>query len=166
MQHIELSELGDMLEQPWLATLATYRKNGSVLLSPVWFEWADGAITISLVHGDWKELHIRRNPQVSVLIAEEASWPGRAAEFTGKATVVADPGGEGILRIATRYLGDEVARHWVGLYPEFEWDLMTLAPEKMRALDHRNVPFLATGEPQYPETTEWRIEMLKMPQLD
>src|SRR5689334_22830637 len=116
MQRIGLADLGDMLEQPWLATLATYRKNGSVLLSPVWFDWAGGAITISLVHGDWKERHIRRNTQVSVLIAEEASWPGRAAEFTGRATVEPDPDGEGILRIASRYLDEEVARRWIGLY--------------------------------------------------
>jgi hypothetical protein len=36
----------------------------------------------------------------------------------------------------------------------------------MRALDHRNVPFLALAEPQYPPTTEWRIEMLRLPAME
>jgi hypothetical protein len=34
-------DLGDLLELPVLAVLATYRRNGTVLLSPVWHEWRD-----------------------------------------------------------------------------------------------------------------------------
>src|ERR1700724_3480648 len=34
MQRVTLADLGDLFEQPWLATLATHRKDGSVLLSP------------------------------------------------------------------------------------------------------------------------------------
>jgi PPOX class probable F420-dependent enzyme len=160
MQRIDIAELGDLLQQPWLATLATYRKNGQVLLSPVWFEWTGDAFLVSLVHGDAKELHLRRNPQASLVIAEEAAYPGRVLEASGTTTVTADPNAEGIIRIATRYLGEEVARRWVGLYPEMPWDLMRLVPERMRALDHRNVPVLREAQPQYPATTEWRIEMI------
>jgi len=65
MQRIPIDQLGDLFQQPWLATLATYRKDGTVLLSPVWFEWDGEAFLVSLVHGDWKELHLRRNPRVS-----------------------------------------------------------------------------------------------------
>jgi hypothetical protein len=31
-------DLGDLLEQPLVAVLATYRGDGTVLLSPVWHE--------------------------------------------------------------------------------------------------------------------------------
>ena len=34
-------DLGDLLEQPRVAVLATYRRDGTVLLSPVWHEWRD-----------------------------------------------------------------------------------------------------------------------------
>jgi PPOX class probable F420-dependent enzyme len=161
MQRIDIAEVGDLLQQPWLATLATYRKDGQVLLSPVWFEWTGVAFLVSLVHGDAKELHLRRNPRASLVIAEEASYPGRVLEASGIATVVPDPRAEAITRIATRYLGEEVAQRWVGQYPEMPWDLMRLAPERMRALDHRNVPLLREAQPQYPPTTEWKIEMVQ-----
>lgn len=161
MQRIPIDALGDLFEQPWLATLATYRKDGTVLLSPVWFEWDGAALTVSLVHGDWKELHIRRTPQVSLLIAEEASYPGRAVEASGTAFVTSDPNAEVILRIASRYLGDEVAARWVNDYPDMKWDYMRMVPDKLRALDHRNVDYLADAQPKYPPSTEWRIEMVR-----
>jgi PPOX class probable F420-dependent enzyme len=166
MQRIGIEMLGDLFEQPWLATLATYRKNGTVLLSPVWFDWDGEAFLVSLVHGDWKELHLRRNPRASLLIAEEASYPGRALEAAGTASVTPDADTSAIRRIATRYLGDSVGNRWVSQYPELVWDLMRLVPDSMRALDHRNVPFLADAEPKYPPTTEWRLEMLRMPAQD
>lgn len=163
MQRIDVGEVGDLLQQPWLATLATYRRSGEVLLSPVWFEWTGEAFLVSLVHGDAKELHLRRNPRASLVIAEEASYPGRVLEASGVATVEPDASAQSITRIASRYLGEDVARRWVGLYPEINWDLMRLVPDRMRALDHRNVPLLREARPQYPPTTEWKIEV--MPQM-
>jgi PPOX class probable F420-dependent enzyme len=161
MQKIDVAEVGDLLQQPWLATLATYRKNGQVLLSPVWFEWTGDAFLVSIVHGDAKELHLRRNPNASLVIAEEASYPGRVLEVSGTATVTPDANAEAITHIATRYLGEDLARRWVAQYPEIPWDLMRLVPERMRALDHRNVPMLREAQPQYPPTTEWKIEMVR-----
>jgi PPOX class probable F420-dependent enzyme len=166
MQRISVEALGDLFEQPWLATLATYRKDGTVLLSPVWFAWDGTVFLVSLVHGDWKELHLRKNPRASLLIAEEASYPGRALEAAGTASVTSDPGGAAIRRIAARYLGEELGERYVSQYPDLEWDLMRLVPDRMRALDHRNVPFLALAEPQYPPTNEWRVEMLRLPAVE
>ncbi len=163
MQRVDASELGDLYQQPFLATLATYRKDGTALLSPVWFEWDDPHFLVSLVHGDWKELHLRRNPLAGLLIAEEANYPGRALEVSGKATVTPDVGGVLITRIATRYLGEEIANQWLEPLMDFEWDVMRLVPERTRALDHRNVPYLARCEPQYPPTSEWRVTMTRMP---
>lgn len=39
-------ELGDLLELPLVAVLATYRRDGSVLLSPVWHQWRDGGFDV------------------------------------------------------------------------------------------------------------------------
>ena len=93
MNRVSAEVLGDFLQQPWLATLATYRKDGSVLLSPVWWEWDGEAFQISVDDGDWKEKHVRRNSRVSLCIAEEASYPGRAMEATGLAELIPDPDG-------------------------------------------------------------------------
>jgi hypothetical protein len=40
------NELGDLLERPRVAVLATYRRDGTVLLSPVWHEWCDNGFNV------------------------------------------------------------------------------------------------------------------------
>jgi hypothetical protein len=45
-KHLRPEELGDLLEQPLVAVLATYRRDGSVLLSPVWHQWRDGGFDV------------------------------------------------------------------------------------------------------------------------
>ncbi|MFZ0168713.1 MAG: pyridoxamine 5'-phosphate oxidase family protein [Candidatus Dormiibacterota bacterium] len=151
MRKVELPQLGEMLEQPWLATLATYRKNGTVMLSPVWFEYDGADFIVSLVAGHGKERQIRDDPRVTLCIAEEETFPGRVIEVSGTATVGPDVGAEGILRIATRYVGAALARKYVDHYGGFEWLLLRLAPQRIRALDHRDEPLMRGAEPKYLE---------------
>jgi PPOX class probable F420-dependent enzyme len=150
MNRVDVSALGNFLRQPWLATLATYRKDGTVLLSPVWWEWDGEAFLVSVDDGDWKEKHVRRNPRVSLCIAEEASYPGRAMEATGTVTLIPDPDGSGLRKIATKYCGPEVAAHYVENNPAESYWIMRIVPDKVRAVDHLDVPFLADAAPQHP----------------
>ncbi len=149
MRKITIDDLGEMLRQPWLATLATYRKDGTVLLSPVWFEWDGEAFIVSVVGGDGKERHIRTDPRVSLCIAEEETFPGRLIEASGRATLKPDAGAAGIRRIATRYLGPELTDRWIEQYGSFDWQLMRLVPEKVRAIDHRDEGFLRDARAEY-----------------
>lgn len=152
MNRVSISEVGDLLGQPWLATLATYRKDGSVLLSPVWWLWDGEAFEISVDEGDWKQKHVQRNPRVSLCIAEEASYPGRALEATGLVELIPDPAGAGLLRIATKYCGPAVARKYVDNNPASGYWILRVVPDRVRAVDHLDVPFLAEAVPQYPQT--------------
>lgn len=47
-------DLGDLLELPLLAVLATYRRDGTVLLSPVWHEWRDNGFNVVTQSRDGK----------------------------------------------------------------------------------------------------------------
>ncbi|MGI8559588.1 MAG: pyridoxamine 5'-phosphate oxidase family protein [Solirubrobacteraceae bacterium] len=149
--NMPIKELGNALQQPWLATLATHRKDGTMLLSPVWFEWNGQEFQVGLVKDDWKERHIRRNPQVGLCIAEEATFPGRVCEAWGEATVELDSGGAAMRRIASRYLGDAMADEWVQQFADlnFDWQLMRLVPTRLRALDHRDELNLLNAKPKY-----------------
>ena len=82
--NLTVEQLGDLLQQPLVATLATYRKSGEVLLSPVWFEWADGGFNIAIGKNDVKAQHIRRDPRASVVVYENA-LPLRGLEMRGEA---------------------------------------------------------------------------------
>ena len=83
-------DLGDLLEQPLIAVLATRRKDDTVMLSPVWFEWRDGGINIWVPTPEGgKVAHVKRDPRVSVVVYN-AEWPYKGLELRGTATVSPD----------------------------------------------------------------------------
>jgi PPOX class probable F420-dependent enzyme len=95
-----------LLEESHLAVLATLRTDGSVLLSPVWYEWRDGGFNVWVGADDVKARHLRRDPRATLVVAEPRP-PLRGIEVRGEVTLVADPTLETAIRIATRYEGAE-----------------------------------------------------------
>jgi PPOX class probable F420-dependent enzyme len=106
--NLSAKDLGDLLEQPLVATLATYRKNGEVLLSPIWFEWQDGGFNLIVGRKDFKTQHIKRDPRASVAVYENA-LPLRGMELRGTATLFT----KGLKELRTR-----IWQHYLGTDPE------------------------------------------------
>lgn len=127
---LRLDELGDLLEQPLVAVLATYRRDGTVLLSPVWHRWHDGGFDVVTDRGGIKEQHLRHDPRASVLVYEHAP-PYRGIEVSGEARL--ESSGEAFRAIAIRYLGQEAGT----AYAEQAMDetLVRLEPGRVRAWD-------------------------------
>jgi PPOX class probable F420-dependent enzyme len=125
-------ELGDLLEQPRLAVLATYRRDGDVLLSPVWHEWRDNGFTISSMSRDVKVGHLRRDPRASIVVCEHEP-PYRGLELRATARLVVPEDDAVVRRIATRYLGEEAGER----YAETGGDdiLIRLEPGRLRGWD-------------------------------
>lgn len=46
-RNLTVDDLGDLAELGVLAVLATYRRDGTVLLSPVWHQWRDGGFDVA-----------------------------------------------------------------------------------------------------------------------
>jgi PPOX class probable F420-dependent enzyme len=103
---LTLQDLGDLLDEPRVAVLATLRSDGSVLLSPVWHEWRDGGFGVWTGANDVKARHLRRDPRASILVAESEP-PLRGVEVRGVARIVEEGAVETAVRIASRYLGPE-----------------------------------------------------------
>ena len=59
---LTIGDLGDLVDLPLVAVLATYRANGTVLLSPVWHEYRDGRFNVCTSAGDIKTRHLRTTP--------------------------------------------------------------------------------------------------------
>lgn len=106
--HLTVDDLGDFLEEPRLAVLATIRKDGTVLLSPIWFEWRSGAFQLWIEKENVKAQHLRREPQCTILIAEEQS-PMRGIEVRGEARFIEHDVTTTARRIAAKYIGHEAA---------------------------------------------------------
>ena len=103
-RNLTVDELGDLLAQPLLAVLATNRRDGSVLLSPVWHEWRDGGFSVLTGSRGIKAKHLRRDPRATIVVCENAP-PYRGIELRTAPTFVTNDIGEAAERIATRYLG-------------------------------------------------------------
>jgi len=100
---LTVDDLGDLVKLPLLAVLATYRRDGTVLLSPVWHEWRDGGFQVVTRSGDVKATHLRRDPRASIVVCEHTP-PYRGVEVRCHARLSA-PAGDAVQRIASRYLG-------------------------------------------------------------
>jgi len=109
-----VEQLGDLLERPLNATLATYRRDGTVLLSPVWHEWHDGGFSIFTGADDVKVRHIERQGRAAAVV-DENEFPFRGIEVSCEPTIVRDAAyaREALRRIATRYLGEARARAYL-----------------------------------------------------
>ena len=110
---LKVADLGGFLDDPRIAVLATLRRDGSVLLSPVWHEWRDGGFNVWTGANDVKVRHLRRDPRASILVAE-SELPLRGIEVRGTARIVEEDAFETAVRIAARYLGPEKGADYVG----------------------------------------------------
>jgi PPOX class probable F420-dependent enzyme len=131
-KQLAMEDLGDLVELPLLAVLATYRRDGGVLLSPVWHEWREGGFDVVTSSRDVKAMHLRRDRRASLVVCEH-SPPYRGVELRGNARLVTEGVEEATLRIAGRYLGPEAGR----AYAERGEDdlLVRLEPGDLRAWD-------------------------------
>jgi PPOX class probable F420-dependent enzyme len=131
-KNLGADDLGDLLEQPLVAVLATYRRNGDVLLSPVWHEWRAGGFDVVTGHAGIKVQHLRRDPRASIVVYEH-EFPYRGIEVRGEARLLTDGAKDATRRIASRYLGAEAG----AAYAEQTSDdtLIRLEPGHLRAWD-------------------------------
>lgn len=103
MDELTADELARFLAGPVVATLATYRRDGSVLLSPVWQEWTGTTFNVLVGRADVKAQHIREDPRAGIVVYEQ-SPPYRGVEVAGNATLVEGAYAELLERMAPRYL--------------------------------------------------------------
>jgi len=115
-----------------LAVLATYRHDGTVLLSPVWHEWRAGGFQVVTGSRDVKAAHLRRDPRASIVVCEHSA-PYRGVELRCNAQLLTAGVQDAVRRIASRYLGLQAG----AAYAERAGDdlLIRLEPGELRAWD-------------------------------
>jgi len=131
-KHLAVDDLGNLVQLPLLAVLATYRRDGNVLLSPVWHEWRDGGFQVITRSRDVKAAHLRRDPRASIVLCEHTP-PYRGIEVRCQVKLISEDTSEVVRRIASRYLGAEAG----AAYADNAGDdlLIRLQPGELRAWD-------------------------------
>jgi len=113
--------------------LATLRRDGAVLLSPVWHEWRDGGFNTWMKAEDVKVRHLRRDHRATIVVAESEP-PLRGVEVRGSAALIDVGVPETAVRIAARYIGAERGAAYVGSLPG-EHLIVRLTPGDIRMWD-------------------------------
>jgi PPOX class probable F420-dependent enzyme len=133
-KHLRPEDLGDLLERPLVAVLATRRADGGVLLSPVWHQWRDGGFDVVTTPDDVKVEHLRRDPRANIVVYEHVP-PYRGIEVRCEARL--EDAGDTARRIAIRYLGERDG----ATYADSAGDetLIRLEPGRLRAWDFPDV---------------------------
>lgn len=134
MRSRTLEQMADFLQGKFLAVMATTRKDGTPLLSPVWYEYVDGVFRVVVNKGDAKDRHLQRNPWLTLVVAEQA-FPYRGVEVAGHAELTDAQTFEVTTRLAQRYLAPEAARSYLGKISTIPGRLVVLRPERVRAWD-------------------------------
>jgi hypothetical protein len=81
---------------PKCATLSTYHRDGTVLLSPVWHEWRADGVNARL---------LRRDPRASLVVYDDAP-PYAGVELRGVGRLTTEGERAVLRRLAVRYLGE------------------------------------------------------------
>jgi PPOX class probable F420-dependent enzyme len=136
-RNLQISDLGDLVELPLVAVLATYRRDGTVLLSPVWHEYRDGGFSVCTATDDVKARHMRHDPRAVFLLAESQP-PYRGVELTTRPTFTQDNFKETLLRVAVRYLGEAEGQAYVESASDDV--VVRLVPGQVRAWDFADEP--------------------------
>jgi PPOX class probable F420-dependent enzyme len=126
-----VEDLGDLLDQPLVAVLATYRADGPALLSPVWHEWRDGGFDVITGSRGVKVRHLRRDPRAGIVVHEHVP-PYRGIELRTRA-VLLPAGPDVVRRIAVRYLGEAEGARWADA--SLDDTLIRLEPGDLRIWD-------------------------------
>ena len=136
---MDSEEILALLEVASPAVLAVYRRDGTILMSPVWFRASDESIELVIAEGDAKLERLRTDPRC-VFMAFETVAPFRGLRIEAAATLTADGVREARLAIASRYLGADDGHRYVekrtkpgvivrlSLSAARTWDLSSILP--------------------------------------
>ncbi|MGR8947761.1 MAG: TIGR03618 family F420-dependent PPOX class oxidoreductase [Gammaproteobacteria bacterium] len=134
-RNLKVEELGDLLELPILAILATHRKDGRILMSPVWHEWDKEGFLITTWANDVKSKNIKNDPRVTVLVTEQVP-PYRSIEVSAEAIVEPLPDHMPIMRrLASRYIGPDEGPEYAETFRDDQIELVRVTPGVIRAWD-------------------------------
>jgi PPOX class probable F420-dependent enzyme len=129
---IPLAELGDFLALPLVAVLATYRRDGSVLLSPVWHQWREVGFDVLCSPEDIKVRHLRRDPRASILVYDNEP-PYRGVELRTTAQLLDFDPADVVREMSIRYLGLEAGEAYAAASADSV--LVRLEPGNVRTWD-------------------------------
>ncbi|HET9477150.1 MAG TPA: PPOX class F420-dependent oxidoreductase [Dehalococcoidia bacterium] len=126
----------DFLREANVAVLATVDSRGHPHAAPVWYLYDDGELLVSTGRGSQKHKNIAANPEVTVVV-DRRTLPYFALMVHGAAQIGPALSPEDRLRLAVRYLGEELGRRYVERTAGEDAVTIRLRPRKIIAFNGR-----------------------------
>lgn len=133
-------EREEFLRKANVAVLGTVDGHGSPHGAPVWYLYDDGEFRISTGRGSRKHRNVEVNPNVSLVI-DTKQLPYLAVMVQGEAEISGPMSEEDRLRLATRYLGEDVGKRYAEMTADDHENTVTLRirPRHVAVYDSRTV---------------------------
>lgn len=107
-----MSQRDDFLKEPNVAVLATVDRKGRAHAAPIWYFYEDGVFVMSTGRGSQKHRNVEANPEVT-LVVDRRVIPYYAVMARGCAEIGPRLSEGDRLRMAIRYLGEELGRRYI-----------------------------------------------------
>ena len=122
------------LREANVAVLSTVDARGRPHAAPVWYLYCDGVFRISTGDGSQKHRNIRANPNISLVIDQRA-LPYYAVMVQGTADIGLAFSDEDSLRLAVRYLGENLGARYAQRTDAESSVSLTIRPRKVLVYD-------------------------------
>lgn len=140
-------EIDERLASHALARLATYRADGMIHLTPIWFDWDGERFRLTLGAGRVHLKNLRRDPRVSILVDEDprvtqglaaGAW-SIMARGTAELSQDEDLIREVTLAVMTKAIGPEDAQTYLEPIMAEGRTIVTITPEAWLTWDYNKV---------------------------
>ena len=120
----------EFLKQANVAVLATVDGKGRPHAAPVWYLYDDGVFVISTGRGSQKHRNLAANPEVT-LVVDRRTLPYFAVMAHGRVEIGPPLSDGDRLRLAVRYLGEDIGRQYVAQTAGEDSITVRLRPRKV-----------------------------------
>ena len=123
-------EREEFLKEANVAVLATVGGGGRAHAAPIWYLYEDGVFIMSTGRGSQKHRNVEAQPEIT-LVVDRRSLPYYAVMAQGRAEIGPRLADEERRRMATRYLGEELARAYLERVSGEDSVTIRLRPRKL-----------------------------------
>ncbi len=123
-------EREEFLSQANVAILATVGPNGGAHAAPIWYLYEGGEFVVSTGRGSQKHRNVERNPEIT-LVVDKRTLPYYAVMAQGRAEIGPRLSDDDRLRMAVRYLGEELGRAYIQRVAGEDSVTIRLRPRKL-----------------------------------
>ncbi len=127
-----------LFDEPLPMTIGTTRRDGTVQMTPVWYEYRDGQIWLNGgPKRDWFK-HMQRDPRVTMFVLDPKNM-FRHAQIQGRLADTSMEGGDDhIERLSQRYMGGRYRN------PKVDRMIVRINPERVTGMESGQ-PWDVTG---------------------